>query len=233
MLSPYGSVGDPNQMWVLKDDIFYDSEFPFFHFVTIKCLGDMKDKQLRDRACSLKGVDNRVLVCAEQVHGSYAALVGINDAGTFVKEADGLVTAQKNISLAMFTADCIPVLLGAKGKACGIVHAGWRGLFKGIIPDTVKLFKKELGISTAGITASIGPHICAGCYTIGDEIRRAFGLSKTDANFDLAREAVSQLMQIGITDISVSNNCTKHETDLFFSYRKDKTPARIMSLVRF
>jgi len=218
-------------MWIHKGDIFYDDEFPFFNLVTTKISGDMKEETARERVCSFNGINIKSLARAEQVHGCVTAVAGAKDGGSFVKGADGLATSQKGLPLAIFTADCVPVMLGAKGKACGIVHAGWRGLFKGIIPRAVKIFENEFGADPADIYASVGPHICADCYTVGEEIRKSFGLAATAANFDLGSEAAAQLKKAGINKISLNNNCTMHEPELFFSYRKDKTAARIMSVV--
>ena len=219
-------------MWILKNNTFYDDEFPFFNLVTTKTSGDMKETSAREKVCSLNGINIKSLVRAEQVHGNNNAVAGLKNGGTVIKSADGLVTSERNLPLAIFTADCVPVMLGAKGKACGIVHAGWRGLFKGIIPRAVKMFESEFGARPDEIYASIGPHICADCYTIGEEIRKSFGLSGTASNFDLGSEAAAQLKRAGINKININSNCTMHEPELFFSYRKDKTPARIMSLVR-
>ena len=219
-------------MWILKDGFLHDDEFPFLNFVTTRSSGDMKDPAARQKACSLNNINPDPVVYAEQVHGNIVAAAGVKDAGTFVKSADGLITAEKNLALAVFTADCLPVFLGAEGKAAGIVHAGWRGVFKRILPEAVKLFEKEFNVSAGDITASIGPHVCSRCYRIGDEIRKAFGLSAAETNFDLAGEAVSQLESSGIKNVSVCGRCTCHEGELFFSYRRDKVPARMMSLIQ-
>ncbi|HEV3399836.1 MAG TPA: laccase domain-containing protein, partial [Actinomycetes bacterium] len=46
-----------------------------------------------------------------------------------VGEADGLVTADPGVVLAVLTADCAPVLLADPAAGVvGAVHAGWRGL---------------------------------------------------------------------------------------------------------
>jgi len=220
-------------MWILKDNAFFDDEFLFPNFVTTRNLYDMKDAARREGFCSLRGIDNKGLVCARQVHGNTVATVRRDDGGKFIEKADGLVTAAGGMALAMFTADCLPVFLGVKGKACGVVHAGWRGLNKSILISAVDLFKKEFRALPRELMASIGPHICKKCYTIGSELREAFKLTETTLNFDLEAEAVRQLRSCGIRKISLNSHCTFHEPELFFSYRKNKTAARMMSVVRF
>lgn len=220
-------------MWTLKNGFLSDDEFPFQNFITTKSLGDMKSPSARAEACSLKGLDSMSVVYAEQVHGNTVAAVGLKERGKFVKSADGLVTSAPGVSLAIFTADCLPVLFGVKGKAAGVSHAGWRGLYKGILPETVRRFEKEFNAKPGEITVSIGPRICSGCYAVGGEVKAAFGLPATAEKFDLTAEAVKQLKGCGVKNIIASGNCTLHEPDIFFSHRKDKTAARIMSLVTF
>ena len=46
-----------------------------------------------------------------------------------IEATDALVTGTKDLPLMMMYADCVPVVLVAKGprRAVGVVHAGWRG----------------------------------------------------------------------------------------------------------
>jgi polyphenol oxidase len=220
-------------MWILKDNICFDDEFPFPNFVTTKKLDDMKDASRREKFCFLNGIDKNSLVCAQQVHGNAVVTVLKEDGGTFIENADGLVTADKGMALAMFTADCLPVFLGAGDRACGIAHAGWRGLKKNILISAVDLFKKEFRILSHDIMVSIGPHICSNCYNIGFEVREAFRLPDTAVNFALEDEAVRQLRSAGVKKILRNSHCTFHEPELFFSYRSNKTASRMMSVVRF
>ena len=220
-------------MWILKDSFLHDDSFPFFNLVTTKDMGDMKEELNRENVCSMQNVDASLISFAKQVHGKHAAAVAISDAGKFFDSTDALVTCEKGLSLAVFTADCMPIFIGERDKVVAAIHAGWRGLKAGIITETVRLMSEKYGAEISRISASVGPHICRDCYSIGAEIREVFGLSEADMNFDLAGEAVVQLKAKGVKNITVSRNCTMHETGLFFSHRKDKTSARIMSLVRF
>ena len=139
-------------MWTLKDGFLQDDEFPFFNLVTTKELGDMKDDANRLKVCSLKGVDPQSLVCARQVHGGPGGVSFRQGRGEVrIEDADALAASENNTALAVFTADCIPVLLGAEGKACAVAHAGWRGLVKGIIPATIKLLAEKFGVEVSEI----------------------------------------------------------------------------------
>lgn len=54
--------------------------------------------------------------------------------------ADGVWTSEKNIWIGVQTADCAPVCLWGEGKII-VVHAGWRGLVRGIIENALKMFQ--------------------------------------------------------------------------------------------
>lgn len=66
-----------------------------------------------------------------------------------VVEADGQVTAQKNVALGMFAADCLPVLMAdPEAGVIGAAHCGRRGLQNGVIGATIeKMVSKEPGRS--------------------------------------------------------------------------------------
>lgn len=220
-------------MWRLKNSCYFDDEFPFLNLVTTRLSGDMKDADARAKLCSLNAIDPGSIVFAEQVHGNSVAAVSAKDAGSSVKGADGLVTFEKGAALAIFTADCVPVFMGVQGKACGLAHAGWRGLHKKIIPEAVRVICSGCGADPEDIVALIGPHICPKCYGIGAEIREAFGLPPEQNYFDLGAEAERQLKSAGVKTVTAGEYCTFHGENNFYSYRKDRTASRIMSIVRF
>jgi YfiH family protein len=221
-------------MWVLRDGLWKDTEFPFFNLVTTRGLGNMRDPDARKDFCLEHGINPEGLVTAQQVHGCKVAVVTRADGGQEIEAADGLVTADPGVSIAIFTADCVPVFFaGAAGKkVAGIAHAGWRGLEAGIIGKTVELLKNEFGVAAEEVTAAIGPHIQKCCYETGPELREKFGVHSSEKNLDLSSIALKQLEAAGIRRVSASGLCTCHERGLFFSFRGEKTDNRIMSLIK-
>src|SRR6185503_10901423 len=100
--------------------------------VTTRALGDMKsaDSRLRLRAL-LPGEP----VWLRQVHGTDVVDAASAAPGT---PADASFSRKKNIVCTVMAADCMPVLLAHDGgDAVGIAHAGWRGLWAGVIDATV------------------------------------------------------------------------------------------------
>ncbi len=143
-------------------------------------------------------------------------------------EGDALISSVEGVIVGVKTADCVPILLGEKsGRAVAAIHAGWRGLAKGIIGFTIAILRGHLG-EDAEFLAAIGPHICANCYRVGEEVAQRFPGSfrrMKDGEFflDLSREAGRQLLAAGLKVDSVENleRCTFCEREQFFSYRRD------------
>lgn len=201
-------------------------------WVSTRSSGNMRDDTLRRTFCERCGIDFESLTTGVQVHGTRVAVVAPANRGTKLPDTDGLITGDPLATLAVYTADCLPVFFAAPGKAAGIVHAGWRGLAAGIIPIAVRLFGSELGVAPAELCAVIGPHIGACCYAVSGDVKTAFNLPDDGANLDLTSIARGQLSAAGVGRVSDMGRCTAHETEEFFSYRRQKTDERIMSAVR-
>ena len=62
------------------------------------------------------------------------------------RKADGVITAEPGLLLAIQTADCIPVLVAdRKRRVVGAFHAGWRGTVKRIVELGVGKMRLEFG----------------------------------------------------------------------------------------
>lgn len=124
-----------------------------------------------------------------------------------VVEADGQVTAQKNVALGMFAADCLPVLMAdAEAGVIGAAHCGRRGLQNGVIGATVEKMVAK-GAKLERIVATLGPCICGDCYEVGgdiaDEFDAQFPGTFTLSRFgqpgiDIAAAALQELAKAGV-----------------------------------
>ena len=86
-------------------------------------------------------------------------------------EGDALVTDKPHITLAILTADCVPVLFAdPKNKVIGAAHAGWRGAVRGIITSTVDKML-QIGAVSENIKAVIGPAIQQKSYQVSFDLR--------------------------------------------------------------
>ena len=148
------------------------------------------------------------LVMARQVHGAGVLDADAADEG----EADAVTTARPGVTVAVGTADCVPVLLAAPdGSRVAAVHAGWRGLLAGVIAAAVARF-------AAPPIAAIGPCIGVAKYETGRDLAARFGVDGD--RLDLRRIAADQLHALGVRQIDVSPTCT-FASPGHPSYRRD------------
>jgi YfiH family protein len=119
-------------------------------------------------ACASLGLSGP-LVTARQVHG--AAVVAAEQV-TPDTEADALVSTTPGLAIAVRVADCVPVLLAARGvrPAVAAVHAGWRGTAAGIARAGLEALCAASGAPPGTVRAVIGPAICPACYEVGQEV---------------------------------------------------------------
>ncbi|MBN2298633.1 MAG: polyphenol oxidase family protein [Deltaproteobacteria bacterium] len=154
-----------------------------------------------------------------------------------IPSADGIISRDTDAVLCIRTADCVPVLLWADDMPLiGAVHAGWRGLAKGIVKKGIKLMQ-SLGASA--IHVGIGPCIGICCYEVSKDVADVFGPQEVVHNgsamyLDLAGAALSQCLEAGVREHMVYkiNLCTSCHPGQFFSYRRDGDAAgRNLSLI--
>jgi YfiH family protein len=182
-----------------------------------------------------------------QVHGNNVVDfddVNLADARTTVFDADAAVTTQPFVTLAILTADCLPVVFAAPG-VIGAAHAGWRGLNGGVLENTVG----RMNVMPDRISAWLGPAISQAAFEVGHDVRDAFLASA--AEFDLNEGDVAacfapdgdkfradlyalarlRLRRLGVTRISGGDCCTYTDSARFYSYRRDKTTGRMGTFV--
>ena len=81
-------------------------------------------------------------------------------------KADAIITNQKNLPIAVLTADCVPILLFDKGNnIIAAIHAGWKGAFKDIIKKVINFLLKN-GSTQNNIIAAVGPCIKQNNYNV-------------------------------------------------------------------
>ena len=159
-----------------------------------------------------------------QVHGTRA--VHIVAPRQHVGDADAFHTETPGIPVSVITADCVPLLLARRdGRHVAAIHAGWRGLYDGIIQSALQ----QLG--EGDWVAAIGPTICAACYEVSAELADSFterfgtAIVPTHRHLDLRALAQRQLEEGGVTAIEHVGGCTyctraADGSFLFRSYRR-------------
>jgi len=144
-----------------------------------------------------------------------------------IHNADGFYTNKRGVFLGIRFADCLPVILmDVKNKTIMALHAGWKGTYLEISKKGVEILKKN-GAETDNILASIGPHICANCYEVKEDVASRFDnrfvlKKKKGLYLDLEKANTAQLISVGILKKNINSLgiCT-YENRAFFSYRRD------------
>lgn len=120
-------------------------------------------------------------VATRQVHSDHVTYVGRDMMGNGITRPnvfegmDGLVTDEPGVILAVFMADCVPILfVDREHRAVGACHSGWRGTVQHICQRTVLLMEESFGTRREELIACIGPAICQDCYEVDEPVREAF-----------------------------------------------------------
>lgn len=172
-----------------------------------------------------------------QTHSATVLWADSIDPNALPPEGDASTTCQTGRVCAVLTADCLPLLIcDPIQPQVAAVHAGWRGLAKGIVAETLRLFPDP-----HRCLAWLGPAICAKHYEITEATYKQLANSKTASAFtpkdegkyqcDLYEIARLQLRALGVSAIYGGEHCSYHENDLFFSFRKAQTTGRIASCI--
>lgn len=162
---------------------------------------------------------------------------------------DATITHLKNIFICATTADCVPILLyDSEKQVVAAIHAGWKGIVGGIIENTIIKMKEGYASGPSGVIAAIGPSISKKNYEVGAELiakfqESGFNISSSASvnkqtgkwHINLKQIASEELARLGISpqQIEISDLCTFHESDLFFSARRQSiVSGRILSGIR-
>ncbi len=92
------------------------------------------------------------LVALRQFHSNLVIVASAADAGRErPRKADGAITAEPGLLIAIQTADCIPVLVADKRlRVVGAFHAGWRGTVKRIVELGVGRMRHGIWFAAGG-----------------------------------------------------------------------------------
>lgn len=194
------------------------------------------------------GLENSHLKLINQVHGTNIEI--IDNKNIFKKiTADGIITKQKNISLAILTADCAPIFFfDTNNKFICAIHVGWKGCLNDIISKTISKLK-EINKSSK-IVAVIGPCLSKKNFKIGENLKKKFieknskynhffnfNKNLSETYFDMRGLIDFQIKSFSVYKICHINNDTYSEEKLFFSHRRANTQnlptGRMINIIGF
>ncbi|MBA3537265.1 MAG: peptidoglycan editing factor PgeF [Tatlockia sp.] len=155
--------------------------------------------------------------------------------------ADAAVTRSADRTLAIMTADCLPIVLSnVQGTEIAAIHSGWRGLMNGVIENTLAKMKSQ----REHLIAWIGPAICQACYEVGAEVldsyqdcypfaSKAFRSKGEKLLANLPHLAELVLNSQDVLTVVQSNICTFEQDHDFYSYRRTPQTGRMVTLIWF
>lgn len=192
-------------------------------------------KDNRKKILSSLGIDLEQLVCANQVHDDNVVIIEDKDKskgsikrGDAIASCDAMITKDKNIALAVLTADCLPIFIIDKAKgAIAIVHAGRKGTKKLIIKKTISIMQSKYQVNPKDLLVYFGPAIRRCCYEVGEEFIDYFKKNIEKRNNKLYLDLI-EINQLQLQESGVLKNnildceiCTSCQNDKFFSYRRE------------
>lgn len=183
--------------------------------------------------------------CGEQVHEARIAEVNWGDRGrgawdqeSAFPATDGLLCREKEVFLASFYADCVPLFFFSPETGyIGVAHAGWKGTVQQIGVKMIEELKQR-GAQVENIRVAIGPSIGMCCYEVDqrvqEPVRELFPrnmwkyfmkpVDREHCQLDLKRVNYELIKNTGVQSehISLSKWCTSCNSNYFYSYRRDR-----------
>ena len=196
------------------------------------------------RFFSAAGIPASPMAFCSQVHGAVVRNVTTADLrrDPYEKsgcEADGLMTAIPGVTLTVFTADCIPVLLyDPRRRVIAALHAGWRGTAAGIVSVAVGQMASVYGSDPADILAAIGPGIGPDCFETHEDVPNAMTAAmamnvlpfiqlKENGKFAVDLKGINakrlELAGLSAEHIAVCADCTSCLSGKYWSHRRQGT----------
>lgn len=173
-----------------------------------------------------------------QVHGN--RIVRVTQQDQQCGDCDALWTDVAGVTVAVRTADCVPILLARNdGRVVAAVHAGWRGSIARIAELTVGAMVTA-GESPARFSAVIGPSIGPCCYEVAPELLERFSAAGFSDAVDLVKRRLdlwavnaAQLRAAGVGVVECLRVCTFcNQNPGYASFRRDATPVRQWSFIQ-
>lgn len=213
------------------------SQYPFNENNLAYHVGDQADKvALNRQQLCVHLPRQQEPIWLQQTHSIHCIIADVEQG----RIGDAVVTRQAYTPLAILTADCFPILLcNHAGTEIAAIHAGWRGLFNGIIENTLH----KMASKADELIAWVGPGICQSCFQINEDLVRlyqdcyfsnnAFYKMNKKCYANLAQVAEFILIHAGVKLIYQANVCTYEQEKHFYSYRRNVQTGRMATLIWF
>jgi polyphenol oxidase len=208
-------------------DVF--ASFGVRAYMTTRAFGSMSthgDESVEDVLGRWDALRNGVLragrfATGRQVHGTRVVTHdGLWRGWLRVDDTDGHYSPDRGTGLAVTVADCVPVLIAHPSGAVAAIHAGWRGTAAGIMRRALTVMGED-GLSVRELRVHLGPAICGRCYEVSPDVYTQLTGKTVDkpTTVDLRGLLAGQACAAGVRSVTVSDDCSRCDTDRFFSHR--------------
>ena len=200
------------------------------NFSTLNCAYNQGDEDKfvkKNREYVLKKFCNKKkIVLMNQIHSNKVIFVEKPIVQTL--NADGIISNRKDLILGVLTADCAPIVILGK-KYFGIIHAGWKGAFSGIIENAINLFFKK-GEFEKDIFVDVGPHLKKNSFEVKKDFLVNFKKQEVNSDkyissikkklyFNFSLLITDKIINCGVRDFNISKIDTYQNSNDFFSFR--------------
>lgn len=213
------------------------SEGPYASLNFSRAVGDAPERVAQNLALAGEalGVPPDRIYFLSQIHGNAAvALTGEERADAVLeREGDAVVSRAPGLACAVRTADCVPILVADKQSgAVAAIHAGWRGLVRGVVETGVAALRAAAG-GEPELVAAVGPHIRLWSFEVDDNVAEELAavspvpcVVRRDGmkpHVRLDNIVRAKLAALGLTPENIDDvgGCTVSEPERFFSFRRD------------
>ena len=187
--------------------------------------GDADNKVIKNRDLVSNLFDNKKIIFVNQIHSSKIFFYD-NNLNINVK-ADGIISKNQNVLLAILTADCAPIIILGK-EYFGILHVGWKGLLNNIISNAVN-FLLNKGEIKENLKIFVGPHLKLNSFEVKDDFVEKIKKLKNFSNylkenknkifFNYTQLIEDKIKELGIDNFTISGFDTYSNPKIFFSHR--------------
>ena len=145
--------------------------------------------------------------------------------------ADGHLSHVAGTAMAVTLADCVPVFIAHPSGTGAVLHSGWKGTAAGIIRRALDALNTR-GFDVTETRVHLGPAICGRCYEVSPDVYLAVTGETVSrpTPVDLRAVIAVQARQAGAA-VTISDLCTRHHNERFFSHRAGDTGRQLGVLV--
>ena len=224
-----------------KNKIIFNKDFKYCFFTrnggvskknfsTLNCAynkgDDDKNVKKNRKYVNKKFCSKKKIILMNQVHSNKVFFIDKINNKTL--NGDGIISNRRDLILGVLTADCAPIVILGK-KYFGIIHAGWKGAFSGVIENAINFFFKK-GECEKDIFVDVGPHLKKNSFEVKKDFLVNFKKQEVNSDkyissikkklyFNFSLLITDKIINCGVRDFNISKIDTYQNSNDFFSFR--------------